>query len=82
MWGEDAAGSEVQNDIGVARLKAAQWMNIIRMSNKLISKAKLTSLTGLWRLWRRALLIASIVRALWEAPMQVHHSLASLRQAM
>lgn len=37
--GEDAAGSETQNDIGVARLKAAQWMNIIRISNKLISKA-------------------------------------------
>jgi HK97 family phage major capsid protein len=37
--GEDAAGSETQNDLGVARLKAAEWMNIIRLSNKLIAKA-------------------------------------------
>lgn len=37
--GEDEAGSETQNDLGVARLKAAQWMTIIRLSNKLISKA-------------------------------------------
>lgn len=37
--GEDAAGSETQNDLGVARLKSAQWMNIVRLSNKLISKA-------------------------------------------
>lgn len=37
--GEDAAGSETQNDIGVARLKSAQWMNIVRLSNKLIAKA-------------------------------------------
>lgn len=37
--GEDAAGSESQNDLGVARLKAASWMNIIRLSNKLIAKA-------------------------------------------
>jgi HK97 family phage major capsid protein len=37
--GEDEAGTETQNDLGVARLKAAQWMNIIRLSNKLIAKA-------------------------------------------
>lgn len=37
--GEDEAGSETQNDIGVARLKAAQWMTIIRLSNKLIKKS-------------------------------------------
>jgi HK97 family phage major capsid protein len=37
--GEDAAGSESQNDIGIARLKAADWMNIVRLSNKLIKKA-------------------------------------------
>lgn len=37
--GEDEAGSETQNDIGVARLKAAQWMTIVRLSNKLIKKA-------------------------------------------
>ncbi|MER0170357.1 MAG: phage major capsid protein [Nitrosomonas sp.] len=37
--GEDSAGSESQNDIGIARLKAAEWMNIARLSNKLIKKA-------------------------------------------
>lgn len=37
--GEDEAGNETQNDIGIARLKAAQWMTIIRLSNKLIKKA-------------------------------------------
>jgi HK97 family phage major capsid protein len=37
--GEDTAGTEVQEDLGVARLKSAQWMTIVRLSNKLISKA-------------------------------------------
>lgn len=37
--GEDEAGDESQNDIGVARLKAADWMNIVRLSNKLVKKA-------------------------------------------
>ena len=37
--GEDAAGSESQNDFGQAKLQAAQWVNIVRLSNKLISKA-------------------------------------------
>lgn len=37
--GEDSAGSETQNDLGVAKLKSAQWMNIVRLSNKLIAKA-------------------------------------------
>jgi HK97 family phage major capsid protein len=37
--GEDAAGTESQNDIGIAKLKSAQWMNIVRLSNKLIAKA-------------------------------------------
>lgn len=37
--GEDSAGSESQNDLGVAKLKSAEWMNIVRLSNKLIRKA-------------------------------------------
>jgi HK97 family phage major capsid protein len=37
--GEDAAGSETQKDLGVARLQEKNWMNIIRLSNKLIRKA-------------------------------------------
>lgn len=37
--GEDQAGVESQNDLGVAKLKSAQWMNIVRLSNKLIAKA-------------------------------------------
>lgn len=37
--GEDQAGSETQNDLGIARLKSATWMTIVRLSNKLISKA-------------------------------------------
>lgn len=37
--GEDSAGSETQSDLGVAKLKSAQWMNIVRLSNKLIAKA-------------------------------------------
>jgi len=37
--GEDQAGSETQEDIGIARLRSAQWMNIIRLSNRLIAKA-------------------------------------------
>lgn len=37
--GEDSAGSEDQKDLGVAKLKSHQWMNIVRLSNKLISKA-------------------------------------------
>lgn len=37
--GEDSAGSESQQDIGQAKLKAAEWMNIVRLSNKLIKKA-------------------------------------------
>lgn len=36
---EDGTTTETQNDLGVARLKAASWMTIIRLSNKLISKA-------------------------------------------
>jgi len=36
---EDGTTSETQNDLGVARLKAATWMTIVRLSNKLISKA-------------------------------------------
>lgn len=37
--GEDSAGSEDQKDLGVAKLKSHQWMNIVRLSNKLIAKA-------------------------------------------
>lgn len=37
--GEDAAGSETQNDLGVAKLVSHQWMNIVRLLNKLIKKA-------------------------------------------
>jgi HK97 family phage major capsid protein len=37
--GEDQAGSATQNDLGVAKLVSAQWMNIVRLSNKLIAKA-------------------------------------------
>jgi len=37
--GEDEAGDETQEDLGVARLVEANWMNIVRLSNKLISKA-------------------------------------------
>ena len=37
--GEDEAGDETQNDIGGAKLKSAEWMNIVRLSNKLIKKA-------------------------------------------
>lgn len=37
--GEDSAGSETQEDIGNAKLKSAQWMNIFRLSNRLINKA-------------------------------------------
>ena len=37
--GEDSAGSETQNDLGVAKLVSHQWMNIVRLSNKLIRKA-------------------------------------------
>lgn len=37
--GEDDAGDESQQDLGVARLKEANWMNIVRLSNKLIKKA-------------------------------------------
>ena len=37
--GEDSAGSEDQKDLGVAKLVSHQWMNIVRMSNKLIRKA-------------------------------------------
>ncbi len=37
--GEDQAGTESQEDIGQAKLKAAEWMNIVRLSNKLIKKA-------------------------------------------
>lgn len=44
--GEDEAGSETQNDIGVARLKSAQWMEIFRVSNKLIQKANVS--VGEW----------------------------------
>jgi HK97 family phage major capsid protein len=36
---EDGTTAETQNDLGVARLKAASWMTIVRLSNKLISKA-------------------------------------------
>lgn len=37
--GEDTEGSETQNDIGVSRLLAKQWMTIFRVSNKLLSDA-------------------------------------------
>lgn len=37
--GEDAAAAETQQDLGVARLKGATWSQIVRLSNKLISKA-------------------------------------------
>jgi HK97 family phage major capsid protein len=37
--GEDAAGSETQQDLGVVRLQEKNWMNIVRLSNKLIRKA-------------------------------------------
>lgn len=37
--GEDEASSETQNDIGIARLKEADWQTIVRLSNKLIKKA-------------------------------------------
>lgn len=37
--GEDAAGSETQQDLGVVRLIEKNWMNIVRLSNKLIRKA-------------------------------------------
>ncbi len=36
---EDGTTTETQNDLGVARLKSATWMTIVRLSNKLISKA-------------------------------------------
>lgn len=36
---EDGTTTETQNDLGVARLRAATWMTIVRMSNKLIAKA-------------------------------------------
>lgn len=36
---EDGTTTETQNDLGVARLKAATWMTIVRLSNKLIAKA-------------------------------------------
>lgn len=44
--GEDEEGSETQNDIGIARLKSAQWMEIFRVSNKLIRKANVS--VGEW----------------------------------
>lgn len=37
--GEDEAGTESQEDLGVAKLVSHQWMNIVRLSNKLIRKA-------------------------------------------
>ncbi|TFH72395.1 phage major capsid protein [Gammaproteobacteria bacterium LSUCC0112] len=37
--GEDSAGTESQEDLGVAKLVSAEWMNIVRLSNKLIKKA-------------------------------------------
>jgi HK97 family phage major capsid protein len=37
--GEDQAGSETQKDLGVVRLNEKNWMNIVRLSNKLIRKA-------------------------------------------
>jgi len=40
--GEDAEGSETQNDIGVARLIAKQWMTIFRVSNKLLQDANVS----------------------------------------
>lgn len=44
--GEDEAGTETQEDLGIARLKAAQWMEIFRISNKLIQKANVS--VGEW----------------------------------
>jgi len=44
--GEDSAGSETQNDIGMARLKSAQWVEFFRVSNRLIQKA--TPSIGEW----------------------------------
>lgn len=37
--GEDSAGSETQNDIGVFRLFAKQWMTIFRVSNPMLADA-------------------------------------------
>lgn len=37
--GEDAAGTETQNDLGVFRLFAKQWMVIFRISNPLLADA-------------------------------------------
>lgn len=40
--GEDDEGDETQNDIGVARLFAKQWMTIFRVSNVLLSDANVS----------------------------------------
>lgn len=37
--GEDEAADESQNDIGICRLKGAEWNVILRISNRLIRKA-------------------------------------------
>jgi HK97 family phage major capsid protein len=40
--GEDSEGSETQNDLGVARLIAKQWMTIFRVSNILLADASVS----------------------------------------
>ena len=40
--GEDSEGSETQNDVGVARLIAKQWMTIFRVSNILLADASVS----------------------------------------
>jgi len=48
--GEDTAGSETQNDIGVSRLQAKYWQTIFRVSNILLSDANVNVFDWLMQL--------------------------------